>query len=59
MFDIPEGWEPVAGLAVGYPGDPAALPESLRQRQNAPRSRKELGQFIFAGKWGQTAPVVS
>jgi nitroreductase len=59
VYGIPEGWEPVAGLAVGYPGDPAALPENLKQRQNAPRSRKELGQFVFAEKWGQPAPLVS
>jgi nitroreductase len=57
VYGIPEGWEPVAGLAVGYPGDPAALPEKLRQRQDAPRSRKEITSFVFAGKWGQVASV--
>jgi nitroreductase len=56
-FGIPEGWEAVAALAVGYSGDPAALDEKLRQRQNAPRSRKGVGQFVFAGRWGQPAAV--
>ncbi len=35
-FAVPEGWEPVAAAAVGYFGDPAALPEELR-RENSPR----------------------
>jgi nitroreductase len=58
-FAIPDGFEPVAGVAIGYPGDPSQLPEPLRQRQNAPRSRKDLSSFVFTGRWGQPSPVVS
>ncbi len=29
-FAVPEGWEPVAAAAIGYPGDPAVLSEELR-----------------------------
>jgi nitroreductase len=57
-FSIPEGYEPVAAIAVGYPGDPASLPESLRARASAPRSRRELGEFVFTGRWGKTSPAV-
>jgi nitroreductase len=59
VFAIPDGFEPVAGIAVGYPGDPAQLPDNLRQRQLAPRGRKELASFVFAGRWGQPSPLVS
>src|SRR5262249_24731560 len=34
---IPEGYEPVAMIAVGYPGDPAQLSDRLRAREGQPR----------------------
>ncbi len=59
LFSIPAGWEPVAAIALGYPGDPESLPESLREREFAPRTRKPLEQFVFAGRWGQTSELVA
>ena len=56
-FSIPEGFEPVAALAVGHPGDPEELPEGLKARELAPRTRRELSEFVFAGRWGETAPL--
>jgi nitroreductase len=58
-FDIPPDWEAVAALAIGYPGDPASLPEKLREREVAPRVRKPLAEFVITGDWGHTAPFVS
>lgn len=58
IFGIPEGYEAVAGFAIGYPGDHNALPDQLRQREIEPRSRKPLASFIFTGKWGGTSPFV-
>ena len=52
-LNIPEGWEPVAGVAVGYPGDPESLPEPLREREKAPRTRKPVREFSFEGVWGK------
>ena len=52
-FSIPDTHAPVSMLAVGYYGDPAGLPEELRKREQAPRQRKELRDFVFGG--GQTA----
>ena len=59
LYGIPEGYEAVAGIVLGYPGDPEILPERLRQRELAPRSRKPIQDFVFAGRWGQTSPIVT
>ncbi len=58
-FAIPPDWEPVAAMAIGYPGDPESLPEKLRERELAPRTRKPLGEFVMSGGWGHTAPFVA
>ena len=58
LFSIPDGHEPVAALVLGFPGDPAGLPEDLRERELAPRIRKLLESFVFSGQWGQPSPLV-
>jgi nitroreductase len=55
QFLIPEGWEPIAAFVIGYPGDPQSLPENLRERELAPRTRKPLSEFVMSEKWGQPA----
>lgn len=59
VYGIPEGYEPVAAIALGYRGDTQMLPENLQQRELAPRSRKPLNDFVFTGSWGQTSPSVN
>jgi nitroreductase len=59
VFQIPEGWDAVAAIAIGYPGDPATLPEKLRERELAPRTRKPLFEFVMTGEWGHTASFVA
>jgi nitroreductase len=59
VFEIPEDWEPVAAMAIGYLGDPQSLPERLRDRELAPRTRKPLSEFVMTSGWGHTAPFVS
>jgi nitroreductase len=58
-FSIPEDWEPVAAMAIGYPGNPDLLPEKLRDRELAPRTRKALSEFVMTGGWGHTASFVA
>ena len=38
VFHIPEGVQPLTGLAIGYAADPASAPEKLGQRDLAPQS---------------------
>ena len=51
VMGIPEGHDPVAMLAVGYPGDPKELSDKFRERELAPRQRKELSSFVFGAGW--------
>ncbi|HEX8328891.1 MAG TPA: nitroreductase family protein, partial [Hymenobacter sp.] len=50
-FNIPAGYDPVAVFTLGYPGDPATLPDGLRDKELAPRTRKPLAEFMFEGGW--------
>ena len=59
VFGIPAGWEAIAALAIGYPGDPASLPQPLKDRELAPRTRKPIAEFVMAGQWGHTAPFAT
>jgi nitroreductase len=59
VFEIPADCAPIAAVAIGYPGDPSALPEKLRDREVAPRTRKPLSEFVMSGRWGHTSPIVS
>jgi nitroreductase len=56
---IPDGFEPVAMIAVGYPGDPATLPDNLRERELKLRERNSISEFVFSSTWGVPSPVVS
>ena len=47
-LNIPEGFRVEAMIAVGHPGDPAQLPESLRERE-APSGRKPLSEITCEG----------
>ena len=58
QFGIPQGFDPVAALAIGYPGETQSLPEKLRQREMAPRLRKPVAEFLFTSGWGQRATVL-
>ncbi len=52
-FHIPEGFSPMAMIAIGYPyrGDLNDLSESLRAKETALRSRKALSDIAFSGDW--------
>ena len=53
-LSIPEGYQPLAMIALGYLGTPDGLPDDLRERELAPRSRKPVEEFVFEGQWEQS-----
>jgi nitroreductase len=55
IYQIPEGYEAVTGIAVGHPGDTGQLSEQFREAESAPRQRKPQGDFVFSGTWGRGA----
>lgn len=57
-YQIPEGFDPVTAVALGYLGDAATADEELVKRDAQPRVRRPLSETVFAGKWGQTSPII-
>lgn len=58
-YSIPEGFDAVTVAAIGYPGDAASLPDDLRERESAPRSRKPLGEILFDGEWEKPSRLLA
>ena len=56
-LEIPDDYEPVVTIAVGYLGDVADLPEDLQARERNPRSRRPLPESVFNGKWGEATDI--
>lgn len=50
-YGIPQGYDVATGLAIGYLGDPAALPSSKRDAEIAPRLRRSLSATVYSGAW--------
>lgn len=57
-FHVPDDYEPVAAIAIGYRGDPNDLPDDLHERELQRRSRKSLDAFVFQEEWGHPADLV-
>jgi hypothetical protein len=56
-FAIPEEFEPVAAMTLGYPGEATSLPEPYLTRESQPRVRKPVGEFTHLGGWGATGKL--
>jgi nitroreductase len=51
-YGVPEEFDVLTGLAIGYQGDPDALPEELPGREKEPRQRKQLAEIAFTARFG-------
>lgn len=56
-FDVPPLFAPGIVIAIGYLGDPEALPPELRAKETAPRTRRPLEEIVFEEAWGQSSPL--
>ena len=59
IYGVPEGFEPVAAMAIGYGLAKDELPEPFREFDLGARSRKPVGNFVFEARWGETTRLVS
>ena len=59
VFGAPEDSRIVAVMAVGYPGDPASLPDDLAARETAPQVRLPLENLVARDRWGEANAVVA
>jgi nitroreductase len=58
-FGIPEEYDPVVSIAIGYAGSIEDLPGGMAEQERAPRHRKEIEEFVFGSEWGRTFDVYS
>ena len=55
-YSIPDAHDPFTAIAIGYAAAPRkATNEDLAKRDKGERSRKPLGEIVYAGQWGQAA----
>lgn len=58
-YGVPEGYEPLTGIAIGYEGSVKACDAEMAQRDAARRPRKAMQEFLFSGRWGKAADIAS
>jgi len=52
VFEVPEGHEPVAMMALGYPASQESLTQEQRAHEARPRVRRPIEEFVFEGRFG-------
>jgi nitroreductase len=52
IYNIPENFEAITAIAIGYQGDINEFDPELQERDKKPRSRKELSNLVFKQNWG-------
>jgi nitroreductase len=56
---VPEGTDPFVVAAIGHAADPASLPDDLRERETAPRSRRPLTELVHGEDWARPHDLVA
>ena len=59
LYNVPDDFEPVAAIAIGYPGVVEDLAENFKELETAPRERRPLQSFVFQGAWGNSSPLLN
>jgi nitroreductase len=58
VYDIPEGFTPVAAAAIGYAGEIDRIPESMHKAETSERKRKPLDELVFSGSFGTSSGLL-
>ncbi|MFC4618483.1 nitroreductase family protein [Camelliibacillus cellulosilyticus] len=56
LLNIPDEYDILALVAIGYQGEKEVLPEAFQEREK-PSDRKPLKDIIFEGQFGQTIDI--
>ena len=57
-FEVPDGFHPFTGFAVGYLGQAEDLPEPwMRQAETATRQRLPLTELVFGERFGRASSI--
>ncbi len=59
VYQIPDGFRPLTGIAIGYLGNLNELPERYKARDLAPRTRRPQAEFVFGDRWGRASDTVT
>src|SRR5712691_7712240 len=59
IYGVPEDFEPVAAIAIGYGLVADELPEAFREFDLGARRRKPVNSFVCEAHWGETSRLVS
>jgi len=57
-FTIPDDFEPMVAIALGYLGEPDQLSEQMKERELMARERMPLSELVFSGTWGEASGLV-
>ena len=57
LFGVPEDFEVVTAIAIGYAADPESLPPDAKKTDTTPRQRKPISEIVFGGEWGNPAKL--
>jgi len=50
-FNVPERYQPIAVIAIGYQVSEENIPDAFKERELAPRKRNPLSENFFMGRW--------
>lgn len=54
-FAIPERYQALSTISIAHHGDAQSLPDSLAEREHAPRARLSLNEIAHFGAWSEGA----
>lgn len=52
-YSVPDDFEPIAAVAVGYQAEADVLEGTLKERELEERERRPLDETVFHGSWGK------
>ncbi len=57
LANVPEAAKPLVAFVIGKQADPDTLPEALREKECAPRTRKAQAEWVFSAHYGTPLDV--